>query len=183
MKRNLLFLALALMLATFVVAQSDTQQSTSSSSSTSSSGTKKKATTTKKTTTTTTTTTTTESSKPQSSSAPASTSSTTTTSTTTTAPAKSAAAAGGEKGDAAAGRRPYMRLCSKCHLPDGKGDQSLAEQLGVKVRALGSPEVQAKSDAELAKESRDGIGQMKPVPGITDKDLANIVAYMRTMKP
>jgi mono/diheme cytochrome c family protein len=150
MKRNLLFLALALTLATYVVAQSGSQSSGSSSSG--------------------------SSAKQKSGSGSSGSSG--------SAQEKSGGSGGASTaGDAAAGRRPYMRLCSKCHLPDGKGDQSLAEQLGVKVRALGSPEVQAKSDAELAKESRDGIGQMKPVPGITDKDLANIVAYKRTMTP
>ena len=42
-------------------------------------------------------------------------------------------------------------------------------------------EVQAKSDADLKKVITAGSGKMKPAKGLTDADVANVVAYLRTL--
>jgi hypothetical protein len=47
---------------------------------------------------------------------------------------------------------------------------------------LGSKEVQAKSDADWKKEISEGIGKMKAVKLASDADMANLIAYMRTLK-
>jgi hypothetical protein len=47
---------------------------------------------------------------------------------------------------------------------------------------LGSKEVQAKSHDELRRDIAEGIGKMKPVKGLSDKDLSDLVAFMRTLK-
>ncbi|MCL6565631.1 MAG: cytochrome c [Acidobacteriia bacterium] len=86
------------------------------------------------------------------------------------------------KGDAKAGKEVYDKKCATCHGPNGEGKPALAKALKVEIRHLGSKEVQAKSDEVLAKESSEGVGKMGPVKGLTEKDIADVVAYIRSLK-
>lgn len=86
-------------------------------------------------------------------------------------------------GDAANGKALYAKGCAKCHGANGVGNPGLAKALGVAIRPLSDPEVQAKSDDELAKESIAGVGKMKAVTSMTvEKDGPDIVAYIRSLK-
>ena len=85
------------------------------------------------------------------------------------------------KGDAAAGKTVYAKRCAACHGANGKGNPAIAKSLKVELRPLGSKEVQAKSDDQLKKESSDGTGKMKPVKGMSEKELDDIVAFMRSL--
>ncbi len=85
-------------------------------------------------------------------------------------------------GDAKAGKVVYDRKCASCHGANGEGKPALAKALKVEIRALGSKEVQAKSDEVLAKESSEGVGKMRPVKGLSEKDVADLVAYIRSLK-
>jgi hypothetical protein len=58
----------------------------------------------------------------------------------------------------------------------------MAKVLKVEIRHLGSKEVQAKSDAEITKDSISGIRKMKPVPGLSAKDRVDVIAFVRTLK-
>jgi mono/diheme cytochrome c family protein len=51
----------------------------------------------------------------------------------------------------------------------------------MKMRALGSAEVQAKSDADLKKDIVAGNGKMKAV-AISDAQATDVVAFIRTLK-
>jgi mono/diheme cytochrome c family protein len=84
-------------------------------------------------------------------------------------------------GDAKAGKEVYTKKCASCHGAEGEGKDAVAKMLKVEIKHLGSKEVQAKSDADLAKMSKDGTGKMKAVSGLTDKDTENAVAYLRTL--
>lgn len=86
------------------------------------------------------------------------------------------------KGDAAAGKALFAKRCASCHGPNGEGKPALAKALKVEIRDLGSKEVQAKTDEVLAKESVEGLGKMKPVKGLSEKDAANLVAFIRSLK-
>ncbi len=86
------------------------------------------------------------------------------------------------KGDPKAGKAVYDKKCAACHGKDGAGKTAIAKMLKVELRHLGSKEVQAKTDDELRKESVEGFGKMKPVKGMSDEDVANLVAYLRTLK-
>lgn len=79
------------------------------------------------------------------------------------------------------GKVVYTKSCQKCHAVDGKGNPAIAKMLKVTLRPLSTPEIQAKSDAELIKQSAQGIGKMKAVP-LSDKDVLDVVAYFRTFK-
>ena len=85
--------------------------------------------------------------------------------------------------DAAAGKAIYDKSCKNCHGADGKGNPAIAKAMKVEMKALGSKEVQALSDAELAKLSVQGVGKMKPVKGVSDAQAKDLVAHLRTLKP
>lgn len=89
--------------------------------------------------------------------------------------------AGAWAADAAAGKKLYEASCKKCHGIDGTPNAAIAKMMNVKMEHLGSKEVQAKSDAQLAKLSKEGAGKMKPV-AISEADAANIVAHVRSFK-
>ena len=82
---------------------------------------------------------------------------------------------------AADGKALYDKSCRACHGPNGEGNAKIASMLKVELRHLGSPEVQAKSDAALKKGIMEGVGKMKPVK-MSDSDAASVVAFLRTIK-
>ena len=90
------------------------------------------------------------------------------------------ALAGDDKKDA--GKEVYAKKCASCHGPNGEGNEKIAKMLKVEIRPLGSKPVQAKSDEELRKNTVEGVGKMKPVKGLTDQQLADLLAHLRTLK-
>lgn len=80
------------------------------------------------------------------------------------------------------GKTVYAKKCATCHGDKGEGKPAMAKALKVEFRHLGSPEVQAKSDADLAKSINDGAGKMKPVK-LSEADVKAVIAHMRTLKP
>jgi len=67
------------------------------------------------------------------------------------------------------------------HGADGAGVPAIAKTLNVTLKPLGSKEVQAKSDADLKKDTTAGTGKMKPVK-LTDAEASDVVAFLRTLK-
>jgi mono/diheme cytochrome c family protein len=84
-------------------------------------------------------------------------------------------------GDSGAGKLIYDKKCASCHGKTGEGNPAIAKSLKVELRPLGSKEVQSKSDDELRKLIVEGTAKKKPVKGLTEEDLANVVAYLRTL--
>jgi mono/diheme cytochrome c family protein len=85
-------------------------------------------------------------------------------------------------GDAAAGKDLYMKKCKTCHGADGAGNPGVAKLLNVTFKPLGSEEIQKKSDAEFKKIMTEGKDKMKPVKDLSDADMDNIIAFVRTLK-
>jgi mono/diheme cytochrome c family protein len=85
-------------------------------------------------------------------------------------------------GDSAAGKAIYTKNCASCHSADGAPKDAIAKLLKVEMRHLGSAEVQSKSDEVLSKEISEGVGKMKPVKGLQDTDMVNLIAFVRTLK-
>jgi mono/diheme cytochrome c family protein len=81
--------------------------------------------------------------------------------------------------DAAAGKAVYAKNCAGCHGIAGEPKAALAKALKVEMRRLGSKEVLAKSDAELRRNVLEGFEKMKPVRGLNDQELTDLIAYMR----
>jgi mono/diheme cytochrome c family protein len=85
-----------------------------------------------------------------------------------------------QSGDAKAGKAIFDKQCATCHGPDGAGKDAIAKMLKVEMRHLGSKEVQAKSDADIRKIITEGYQKMKPQK-VADKDIANVIAHLRTL--
>ena len=80
------------------------------------------------------------------------------------------------------GKSVYVAKCQGCHGANGEGKAAIAKMFSVTMPALGSKEVQAKSDGDLKKVVTEGHGKMKPVGGLDDKQVADVVAFVRTLK-
>jgi len=87
---------------------------------------------------------------------------------------------------AADGKANFATLCAKCHGADGKGDTKMGQRLGIKD--LTDAKVQAAfKDADAFKALKEGMTRddktlMKPVEGLSDAELNDLVAYVRTLK-
>jgi len=84
------------------------------------------------------------------------------------------------KGDAAAGKDVFTKRCAMCHGPDASGNTPMANALGVVIPDYRSKTVQDLTDEELKKKITEGNGKMPAQSGLSDDDLANVIAYIRT---
>jgi mono/diheme cytochrome c family protein len=85
-------------------------------------------------------------------------------------------------GDAAAGKDVFLKKCKTCHGEDGRGNEGMAKLLKTTITPLDSDEVQKKSDAEMKQIIVEGKGKMKPIKDLTDTDINNVIAFVRTLK-
>ena len=85
-----------------------------------------------------------------------------------------------EKGDASRGKAVFNR-CAVCHGASGEGNEAIAKALGAQIPVLSSKEVQSLNDAALKKVIIEGKGKMKPV-ALTDVEVADVIAFLRTLK-
>jgi len=91
---------------------------------------------------------------------------------------------GARAGDAKA---LYEQNCTRCHGSDGKGDTKMGKRLGckdysdAKVQDALKDDAAAKGIKEGVKD-KDGKVVMKASEGLTDADIKDLVAYMRTFK-
>ncbi len=92
-----------------------------------------------------------------------------------------ATASAAPAGDAAAGKAVYTKKCASCHGEKGEGKEAIAKMMKVEMKHLGSKEVQAKTDDELKKDTTQGFGKMKGVQGLSDKDVADLIAHIRSL--
>ena len=89
---------------------------------------------------------------------------------------------GASPGSSAAGKGVYDKSCKSCHGAAGQGNPAIGKMLKVEFRHLGSKEVQAKTDEELNKVVTQGTGKMKPVAGLSKKQVEDVLAYVRSLK-
>lgn len=81
----------------------------------------------------------------------------------------------------------WSKHCSTCHGADGKGNTTMGKKIGIKD--LTDPAFQASfTDADAAKAIREGIKtpegktKMKPISGLTDEEITELVALVRRLK-
>ena len=75
----------------------------------------------------------------------------------------------------------YKAKCSACHAASGAGDTMLGKNL--RLRALGSPDVQKQSDQELATIISRGKNRMPAYDRKLSRDqIAAVVQYIRSLK-
>ena len=78
----------------------------------------------------------------------------------------------------------YARRCASCHGKEGDGDTAIGKRKGLK--ALGSAEVQAKTDSELAAKIAEGgeNGDRQHAykdKGLSDADVNDLVTFIRSL--
>ncbi len=75
----------------------------------------------------------------------------------------------------------YKAKCATCHGAEGKGDTAMGKTM--KVKDLGSDEVQKQSDTEMTTIIEKG---KKPMPGyegkLTKEQIDGLVKYIRSLK-
>jgi mono/diheme cytochrome c family protein len=80
------------------------------------------------------------------------------------------------------GADTYKTKCSACHGANGTGDTTMLGK-NLKLRALGSADVQKQSDDELAAIIGKGRNRMPPFDGRLSKDqIRDLVKYIRSLK-
>jgi disulfide bond formation protein DsbB len=95
----------------------------------------------------------------------------------------------GPKGDAVAGKTKYEGTCIACHGPDAKGIAGLGKDLTVSEFAKGKSDADLVALVLIGRDTGDpanttGVA-MPPKggnPALTDQDLLDIVAYVRTLE-
>jgi mono/diheme cytochrome c family protein len=85
-------------------------------------------------------------------------------------------------GDAGAGKTVFTNRCKMCHGADGKGNPAMARMLKVEFQAMDSEYVQTKTDSEIREVIVKGKGKMAAVRGLTDEQLADVIAFLRSLK-
>jgi len=81
----------------------------------------------------------------------------------------------------------WEKSCTKCHGPDGKGQTKMGQKLGIKD--LTDAKIQAEfKDEDAFKAVKEGIKKddkvlMKPVEGLSDDEIKELVKHVRTLKP
>ncbi len=84
-------------------------------------------------------------------------------------------------GSAEDGKETFRQHCAICHGADASGNGPMAKASKLTIPNLASKDVQALSDAELKKIITEGKGNMKPVKGLSEGDLANLLAFIRSL--
>ncbi len=108
--------------------------------------------------------------------------------TTSTAATSSPAPVALAAGDAAKGKATYDGTCTACHGPDGKGVEGLGKplvgsaMLAMKDEDLVAFIVKGRPPTDTANTTGIDMPPRGGNPALTDQDLANVVAYMRTLK-
>jgi mono/diheme cytochrome c family protein len=85
-------------------------------------------------------------------------------------------------GDVATGKVLYDKKCRICHGEMGEGNPDVAQKLKADQKPLYADEVQKKTDADFRKIIAEGTGKMKPPKNVSDADMDNIIAFVRTLK-
>jgi mono/diheme cytochrome c family protein len=75
----------------------------------------------------------------------------------------------------------FKAKCAMCHGPDGSGQTAMGKSL--KIRALGSADVQKQTDAELTNIVTNGKNKMLAYKGkLTPEEIKVVVGFIRTLK-
>lgn len=78
------------------------------------------------------------------------------------------------------GEATYKAKCASCHGSSGTPSLGMAKMLGVKP--VSDPSVKSMSVSEMEAVVKNGKGKMKPVAGLTDAQIKDVVTYFRSLK-
>src|ERR1035438_4278116 len=79
----------------------------------------------------------------------------------------------------AAGEATYKAKCQACHGATGTPSAGMVKAMAVKP--VSDPEVKKLTVDEMIAITKTGKGKMKPVTGLTDAQLKDVVGYYRSL--
>lgn len=75
----------------------------------------------------------------------------------------------------------FTNRCQSCHGADGKGNQTMAKALQTTIPDFTSKDIAKKPDSELLGALSKGKGKMPPQTGLSDQELKDLVAYVKSL--
>lgn len=86
----------------------------------------------------------------------------------------------GNSGSATLGKAAFQEHCVMCHGPDASGHTAIAKAIGP-IPDYRSKTVQSLTDAQIRAVITDGKGKMPPARGVTDTQITNLIAFIRSL--
>jgi mono/diheme cytochrome c family protein len=83
-------------------------------------------------------------------------------------------------GFAQSGEATYKAKCAACHGATGTPSAGMAKMMGIK--AASDPDIKKLSEAQMVAVVKAGKGKMKPIAGLTDAQIKDVVAFYRGLK-
>jgi mono/diheme cytochrome c family protein len=78
------------------------------------------------------------------------------------------------------GEATYKAKCQSCHGSAGTPNPGIAKMMGVKP--VSDPDIQKLTADQMAAVVKTGKNKMKPITGLTDAQIKDVVAYYRGLK-
>jgi len=78
------------------------------------------------------------------------------------------------------GEATYKAKCQSCHGASGTPSPGMAKMMSIKPAS--DPAIKALTVAQMTAAVKDGKGKMKPVAGLTDAQIKDVVAFYRGLK-
>ena len=78
------------------------------------------------------------------------------------------------------GEATYKAKCANCHGATGTPSAGMAKMMSIK--SVSDPAVKALTAAQEFDVVKSGKGKMKPVAGLTDAQIKDVVAFYRSLK-
>jgi mono/diheme cytochrome c family protein len=79
-----------------------------------------------------------------------------------------------------AGEATYKAKCQTCHGPTGTPSAGMAKMMGIKP--VSDPDIKKLTADQMAAAVKNGKGKMKPIAGLTDAQIKDVVAFYRSLK-
>jgi mono/diheme cytochrome c family protein len=74
----------------------------------------------------------------------------------------------------------YKAKCQSCHGSAGTPSAGMAKMMGIKP--ISDPEIKKLSAEQMGAAVKNGKGKMKPVAGLSDAQVKEVVAFYRGLK-
>jgi mono/diheme cytochrome c family protein len=81
---------------------------------------------------------------------------------------------------AQSGDATYKAKCASCHGPTGTPSAGMAKMMGIKP--VSDPDIKALTVDQMSAAVKGGKGKMKPIAGLTDAQIKDVVMYYRGLK-
>ncbi len=78
------------------------------------------------------------------------------------------------------GEATYKAKCQSCHGSTGTPNPTMAKMMNIKPAS--DPDIKKLTPAQEADVVKNGKGKMKPIAGLTDAQVKDVVTYYRSLK-